>query len=154
AQEGRRDRLALERRNALAVPPRVDLTDGVGEGLRESHASGEPARDLAVAWKKARRDTGELAEAAKNGLRDANRTAASRHPADRAQNEPEHRLRVGGIELDELGAECEFIPEDGRGPVRIGVAPDVPEQRLVIHVVQRRRVEPERLTQADSDQTC
>jgi hypothetical protein len=35
---GRRDLVAFERRHALAIPPRIELTDGRDERRRETHA--------------------------------------------------------------------------------------------------------------------
>ena len=149
---GRRDRFAFEPlRLAAAVPALVELPQPVHDGPAEAQPLGEPLRDLAVPGERIARHALRGADPAHDAERLEQRRRAVVRGADVPREHAQYLGQLARIDGREVAPQRQLVAEQRREHVRVRVAADVAQQRLVVDLRKLRIVEAERFTEPHAD---
>ena len=137
-------------RQSFAVPAFVDLAQTFADVLRQADALRDPLRNLAVSGQDRDVHLRTFGQAALHRLFQLFGRRAGKFSLQGADHEFDEFRPVAHIDVMELAAQRDLVAPVRRQEVRIGIAADVAQQRLVIDAAARVLVEPRRIREPHS----
>src|SRR5262249_12378416 len=129
-------------RHPLSIPALVDLAETFANVLGQTDTLRDPLRDLAVPGQDGDIDLRALSKATLDRLLQLFRRRTRKLSFQCANQELDEFRPIAHVDVMELAAQSDLVTPVRRQQVRIGVAADVAQQRLVIDAAAGVLVEP------------